>query len=88
MFENLRHKAMGAVLGSLGLASLVLAGLAARRLMLHRRGAGARPGNAWPNAADARRSVDTCSVAGEEDPGAAVDAPAPPPSPSPPSHTP
>lgn len=85
MFEQLKHTSTPALLGSLGVVSLVLAGLAARKWMQPQRGrTGGEPGSHGFDANDAEAGADTFSVAGEEDPGAAVDAPAPPP---PPTHT-
>jgi hypothetical protein len=84
MLDHLQQKSRAALLGSLGVVSLVLAGLTVRNLMQPRRGrADGRPGSPAVGATDAETGADTFSVAGEEDPGAAVDAPAPPP-----SHTP
>jgi hypothetical protein len=72
-----KHKIRAALFGGLGLLSVVLASLTA-----HKRGrAHAREDSPENDPNVAGRRVDTYSVAGEEDPGAAVDAPAPPPSP-------
>jgi hypothetical protein len=80
-----KHKTLAALFGGLGLLSLVVAGLAARRAAPRQRGrVDASERSPRPDPYGARGSADTYSVAGEEDPGAAVDAPAPSP---PPSHT-
>lgn len=85
MLDHLKRKPMAALLVRLGLVSLVLAGLTVRKWMQPQRSrGGGRPGSPEVHANDAETGADTYSVAGEEDPGAAVDAPAPPP---PPSHT-
>lgn len=83
MFAHLKHISTAALLGGLGVVSLVLAGLAVRNVMQPQRGTtGGRPGSPGVDTSDAETGVDTFSVAGEEDPGAAVDAPAPSPIPS------
>lgn len=80
MLDHLKRKPMAALLVRLGLVSLVLAGLTVRKRMQPQRSkAGGRPGSPGVDADDAETGADTFSVAGEEDPGAAVDAPAPPP---------
>ena len=85
MLDHLKRKPMAALLVRLGLVSLVLVGLTVRKWMQPQRSrAGGRPSSHGFDANDAEAGADTFSVAGEEDPGAAVDAPAPPP---PPTHT-
>lgn len=79
-----KHTTRAALFGGLGLLSVVVASLMARHVKLPppgRVGVRQRPSAREPDGAIG--NVDTYSVAGEEDPGAAVDAPSPPPSSTP-----
>ncbi|MDR7150668.1 hypothetical protein J2W49_002631 [Hydrogenophaga palleronii] len=79
-----KHKTRAALFGGLGILSVVVASLAARHVRQPPPGrVGVRSSSPAHGPDGASANVDTYSVAGEEDPGAAVDAPAPSPLSSP-----